>query len=415
MLKGEDLNQAYCESLDAEDPLAHWYEAFNLPDGITYCDGMSLGVLPVATVSRLKKVVEHEWGEGLIRSWNAAGWIDAPKRVGGKLAPLLGVDPHEVVVGDSTSVNLFKLLTAALRLRPDRNIVLMEKTNFPTDIYIARGVQQLHPHIEIKLVDDFEKVTSLSDDVAVVFLTHVNYKTAQMHDIGGVTKRVHAAGAIALWDLSHSTGAVPLNLNRAEVDMAVGCGYKYLNGGPGAPAFMFVATRHLERTEQPITAWIGHDKPFDFSLDYVPAEEVTRLLSGTPPIISLAALESGVDIWSDVDITSVRKKSIALMDLFLTHVESCLGADALPLLSPRDPEQRGSHLAFQHANGYEIVQALIARGVVGDFREPDVMRFGFTPLYMRFVDAWHAADQLVDVIQSHAWDQPQYRERATVT
>ena len=412
---GPPLNRATCEALDFNDSLSRWCGEFSLPPGLTYCDGMSLGALPKNAASRVAQVVQSEWGEGLIRSWNTAGWIEAPQRLGRKLAPLLGADEEEVVVADSTSVNLFKLLVAALRLRPDRNVIVMESGNFPTDIYIAQGVQSLHPNVELQLVEADELESALSDEVAVALLTHVDYKSARMHDMENVTRRAHQAGALVVWDLSHSTGAVPLNLNRCEADMAAGCGYKYLNGGPGAPAFLYVNRRHLLQIEQPITGWIGHNRPFEFSTDYVPASGISRLLSGTPSIVSMAALEAGLDVWQQIDVEMVREKGIALSELFIQIVESRLGVASPPLLSPRDPEQRGSHLAFQHLNGYEIVQALIDRGVIGDFREPDVMRFGVTPLYMRFVDVWTAANSLAEVIQSRAWDMPQYRQRSAVT
>lgn len=414
-LPENDLRREDCETLDARDPLARYASEFSLPDGVIYCDGMSLGALPKRTASHVANVVEREWGEGLIRSWNTAGWMDAPRRLGAKLAPLLGADADEVVVADSTSVNLFKLLVAGLRMRPDRRVILMETGNFPTDIYVAKGVQSLHPGVEVRLVREGELGSAISEEVAIALLTHVDYRSAKMHDMTAVTERLHQSGALVLWDLSHSTGAVPLNLQAAGVDMAAGCGYKYLNGGPGAPAFMFVASKHLRQIEQPITAWIGHDKPFEFSIDYVPAPSVSRLLSGTPPVISLAALEAGLDIWANIDPQQVREKSIALSELFVRVVESRLGEAAPRLLSPRDPSARGSHLAFGHPNGYEIVQALIERGTIGDFREPDVMRFGFAPLYMRFVDVWRAAEMLVEVIQTRAWDRAEYRQRAAVT
>ncbi|MEO1524672.1 MAG: kynureninase [Planctomycetota bacterium] len=404
-----------CASLDGEDPLALYRERFFLPSGLKYCDGMSLGALPKEVPRSISKVIEQEWGEGLIRSWNSAGWIDAPRRLGGKLAPLLGADADEVVVADSTSVNLFKLLVAAIRLRPERHVIVVESSNFPTDIYVAEGVAELHPRMELRLVEEGELGAALDDDVAVALLTHVDYKTAKMHDLSSVTREVHRCGALVVWDLSHSTGAVPIDLHAADADMAAGCGYKYLNGGPGAPAFMFVAREHLLRAEQPITAWIGHDQPFEFSTEYVPARSVNRLLSGTPPIVSMAALEAALDLWRDVDLETVRAKSIGLSQLFLQVVESRLGDAAPRLLSPRDPNERGSHLAFGHPNGYEIVQALIDRGMIGDFREPEVMRFGFAPLYMRFTDVLQAAEMLVDVVASRAWDQPKYRERSTVT
>ncbi|MEM6468308.1 MAG: kynureninase, partial [Planctomycetota bacterium] len=342
-------------------------------------------------------------------------WIEAPQRLGAKLAPLLGAEHDEVIVADSTSVNLFKLLVAAVRLRPDRKTILMEKSNFPTDIYVAQGVVELHPELKLVLVGEEELESSLHDDVAVVLLTHVDYKSSRLHDMTSVTKSIHEVGALVIWDLSHSTGAVPLNLNECQADMAAGCGYKYLNGGPGAPAFMFVSKRHLLRTMQPITAWIGHDKPFEFSLDYVPAANARRLLSGTPTILSMAALEAALDLWGDLDIHQVREKSISLSELFIRVIQERLREASPTLVSPRSPSQRGGHVALSHPHGFEIVQALIDCGVIGDFREPDVMRFGFAPLYLSFTDTWRAAVEFVDVLQSNTWNQSKYRQRAAVT
>ena len=413
--KQSEIGPDQCEMLDAADPLAARRDEFSLPSGITYFDGMSLGALPNLASERVADVVDEEWGKGLIRSWNTANWIDSPQRLGSKIAPLLGVDGDEVVVADSTSVNLFKLLVVALRMRPDRRVILMEKNNFPTDIYVAKGVQALHPEVEVRLVTDGQLHSCFDQEVAVALLTHVDFKTASMHDMARVTRRAHEAGALVLWDLSHSTGAVPLNLHACDADLAVGCGYKYLNGGPGAPAFMFVARKHQKQVDQPITAWMGHQKPFDFSIDYKPAEGITRLLSGTPMIVSMAALEAGLDVWSRVDLTMARAKSIAMSECFLRIVETRLGNSELKLASPRDASQRGSHIAFQHSHGYEVVQALIDRGVIGDFREPDLIRLGFAPLYLRFIDVWFAANALSDVVETHAWDQPRYRPRAAVT
>ena len=409
------IDRESCDQLDANDPLAECRNQFVLPAGVSYFDGMSLGALPKTASSRVAAVVENQWGEGLVRSWNAAGWIDAPQRIGGKIAPLLGADADEVVVADSTSVNLFKLLVAALRLRPNRRVIVIESSNFPTDIYIARGVEQLHPDVEIKLVPSGQLDHALDNDVAVVMLTHVDFKTAETHDMATITKRAHNVGAVGLWDLSHSTGAVPLDLHACDADLAVGCGYKYLNGGPGAPAFMFVARHHQEQIDQPITAWMGHDKPFDFDLDYTPAKGVTRLLSGTPMIVSLAAMEAGLDIWNQVDRPIVREKSVAMSELFIRIVAQRSTDSQLTLASPSDPQRRGGHLAFQHPQGYAVMQALIDRGVIGDFRDPDLMRFGFAPLYLRFADVWIAANALVEVVETGEWDQPRFRKRAAVT
>ncbi len=409
------IDREYCERLDISDRLAECRKQFVLPAGVAYFDGMSLGALPKIASDRVAAVIESQWGEGLVRSWNTAGWIEMPQRIGGKIAPLLGADADEVVVADSTSVNLFKLLVAALRLRPDRRVIVIESSNFPTDIYIARGVEELHPGVEVKIVPGGQVDHALDDKVAVVMLTHVDFKTAEIHNMAKITARAHDAGAIVLWDLSHSTGAVPLDLHGCDADLAVGCGYKYLNGGPGAPAFMFVARHHQEQIDQPITAWMGHAKPFDFDLNYTPAQGVKRLLSGTPMIVSLAAMEAGLDIWNQVDLHSVREKSIAMSELFVRIVAQRSTDPQLKLASPSDPKRRGGHLAFQHPQGYAVMQALIDRGVIGDFRDPDLMRFGFAPLYLRFADVWTAANALVEVVETNAWDHPRFRERAAVT
>lgn len=411
----DDLNREHFESLDASDRLSHLRDEFILPSDVIYLDGMSLGALPSTAEMSVSRVVDEEWGRGLIRSWNDANWIEAPQRIAGKIAPLIGAASDEVIVADSTSVNLFKLLVAALRNRNDRRVILMERESFPTDIYVARGVESLRPDVELRLVPSGKLQSELNSEVAVLLLTHVDFKTGNMHDMADLTRRAHDVGAMVLWDLSHSTGAVPLELSEWQVDLAVGCGYKYLNGGPGAPSFMFAARRHHSTLDQPITAWMGHDQPFEFSLDYVPASGVRRLLSGTPPILSLAAMEAGLSVWERVDIDLVREKSITLSQSFLRIVETQLGSSEIALASSRAPERRGSHLAFHHPNAYEVIQALIARGVIGDYREPDLMRFGFTPLYTRFADVWDAAVSLVDVIKRKEWDQTQFRQRSAVT
>ncbi|MEM1070241.1 MAG: kynureninase [Planctomycetota bacterium] len=409
------LDPAFCASLDEQDPLASLRHEFMLPDGVIYLDGMSLGALPKKTSQCVSDVVNEQWGQGLIRSWNSAGWMEAPQRIGGKIARLINAHSDEVVIADSTSVNLFKLLVGALDLKPERRTVLIESTNFPTDIYIAKGVSQLLPGIDVRVISVDQLSESLDDSVAVVMMTHVDYKSSQLQDMEGITRLVHNAGALMLWDLSHSTGAVPLDLARSRVDFAVGCGYKYLNGGPGAPAFVFVALRHLQNFKQPITAWMGHARPFDFTIDYEPSPNISRMLSGTPMILSLAALEVGVDLWAKIDPTLARAKSVALSKLFLSILERTLDTGCLKVASPRDPSQRGGHIAIRHEQGYAVMQAMIDRGVIGDFREPDLMRFGFAPLYLRFIDIWNAAQILTKVIQTNAWDSPEYRERAAVT
>jgi kynureninase len=405
-----------CAALDRRDPLARYRDQFLLPRGIIYLDGNSLGALPRAAPETLSAVLREEWGEGLIRSWNRAGWIAAPERLGDRLAPLIGASAGEVVVTDSTSVNLFKLVVGALRLRPGRRLVISEAGNFPTDLYVAQGaIEVLGRGHELRLVEAGEVEAALSDEVALVMLSHVDFKTAAVHDMAAVTAAAHRAGALMLWDLAHSAGALAVELGRAGADLAVGCGYKFLNGGPGAPAFLYVAKRLQAELEPVLTGWMGHARPFDFATDYVPAPGIRRNLCGTPPILSLAALEAALDLWRDVDLAAVRRKSMAMGELFIGLVEERCRGLGFALASPRDGSARGSQVSFRHAQGYAITQALIARGVIGDFRTPDLLRFGFAPLYTRYVDLWDAVDALAEIMASGAWDRPEFRDRAFVT
>lgn len=404
-------------ALDRDDPLARVRDEFDVNPDVVYLDGNSLGVPPRGVAERVAAVVEVEWRGGLIRSWNAAGWIDAPARVGAKLARMLGADGDEVVVADSTSVNLFKLLTAALRARPGRHVVLTEDTNFPTDLYIADGVSALlrAEGVSVRRVPRSRLVDALGDDVAVLYLTHAHYTTGQLHDMHGLTSAAHRVGALALWDLSHSAGVVPVDLHAAGVDLAVGCGYKYLNGGPGAPAYLFVARRLQESLETVLPGWMGHAAPFEFSATYRPARGVLRYLCGTPPIISLAALEVAVDLWLRIDMAAVRSKSMRLGDLFIRLVDERCAPYGFEVVSPRDAVLRGSQVSLRHSAGYAIMQALIDRGVIGDFRAPDVMRFGFAAPYTRYVDVWDAVDALSVVMDDGAWRDARYSTRAPVT
>ena len=398
--------------LDAGDPLAEYRERFDVPEGVIYLDGNSLGCLPRATPARLEEVVREEWGRDLIRSWNTACWIDLPAKVGGKIAPLIGAKPHEVIVADSVSVNLFKLISAALAMRPGRKVVLSEPGNFPTDIYMIEGLEK-QGLAERRLASRDELNEALDEDVALLLLTHTHYKTGELFDMVALTRAAHEAGALVLWDLSHSGGALPVDLNACEADFAVGCGYKYLNGGPGAPAYAFVAERHLEDTQQPLSGWMGHAKPFAFSDDYAPAPGIERLLCGTPGILGLSALEVGVDIIAEIGVERLYAKSQKLSEFF----RQCLSESGveLELVSPTDPASRGSQLSFRHEEAYAICQALIARGVIGDFRDPDILRFGFAPAYIRFEDMAEAARHLVEVLESGEWQREEFRERAAVT
>lgn len=407
-----------CLALDAQDPLANLREQFALPEGVIYLDGNSLGVLPRSTAARVQQVVQQEWGEGLIRSWNTAGWIDLPQRVGNKIARLVGAGDGELVVADSTSVNLFKVLSAALRIAhadaPARKCIVSERSNFPTDLYIAESLAREHGMRLVLVEPDEIAQHHLNADLAVLMLTQVNYRSGRLHDMAALTSAAHAAGGLTVWDLAHSAGALPVDLRGANADFAVGCGYKYLNGGPGAPAFVWANPRHADRFWQPLSGWMGHAAPFEFTPDYRPAPGITRYLCGTPPVISLAALECGVDTVLAADMQALRRKSIALGELFIELVESrCAG---LQLASPRNAAQRGSQVSFAHPSaGYPMMQALIARGVIGDFRAPDILRFGFTPLYTRFIDVWDAVEQLAQVLHSGEWREPRFNQRAAVT
>lgn len=401
---------------DAADPLGEFRGAFDLPDGVIYLDGNSLGALPSATAGRMDRVIREEWGRGLITSWNSHGWIDMPARIGGKIARLIGARDGEVAVADSTSVNLFKMLAAALRLRPDRSVILTEESNFPTDIYIAQGlIDLLGGRHELRRVAPRDVAAAVDNEVAVVMLTQVDYRSGAAHDMGAVTAAAHAAGALMLWDLSHSAGALPVDLNAAGADFAVGCGYKYLNGGPGAPAFLFAAERHQELIQPPLSGWMGHAAPFDFDGDYRPAPGIARNLAGTPSILALAALEEGVDLLLRADMKRLREKSMAMTSLFLDLVEQECADFGFTLACPRDAAERGSQISLHHENGYPIMQALIARGVIGDFRAPDILRFGFAPLYLRYTDIWDAVAALRDILAARGWDKPEFHARAAVT
>ncbi len=407
------ITRTDAERLDAADPLACFRDRFVLPEGLVYLDGNSLGALPKDAAARVSRVVAEEWGEGLVGSWNDAGWIDLPRRVGEKVARLVGAPAGSVVCTDSTSVNVFKVLSAALALRPGRRTILSEEGNFPTDLYVAEGLARLAGRA-LRLVPKGEVLSSLDGDTAVLLLTHVDYRNGERHDLPAVTRAAHAAGALVAWDLAHTAGAMPLDLSGADADFAVGCGYKYLCGGPGAPAFLFVAPRHQEAFSQPLSGWLGHAEPFAFEPAYRPAAGVGRYLCGTPPILSMSALDAALDVLLEADLAAVRAKSEAVTSFFVEAVEQLCG-EAVRLVSPRDSSRRGSQVSFAHPDGYAVMRALIARGVVGDFRAPDVLRFGFAPLYVRFADAWDAAGALAGVLSSHAHERPEFRRRAAVT
>jgi kynureninase len=408
------LTRADLVALDEGDALAPFRAQFALPEGVIYLDGNSLGPLPRATPARVAAVMAQEWGDSLIRAWNEHGWIELPLRVGGRIGRLIGAAPDSTVVADSTSVNLFKLLSAALALRPGRKTILTETGNFPTDLYMAQGLATLldRGHA-VRATDD--PAAALGADVAVLMLTQVNYRSGAMHDMAALTRAAHAAGALVLWDLSHSVGAVPLQLAADDVDLAVGCGYKYLNGGPGAPAFLYAAPRLQDALQLPLTGWLGHAAPFDFDPRYRPAAGIARGVVGTPPVLSLAALEVGVDLMLQAPMDALRAKSLRMAELFMTLVAEQCGADGFVPLTPVEPARRGSQVSFAHPHGYAIMQALIASGVIGDFRAPDVLRFGLAPLYLRYAELWDAVAALRDIMQRAIWRDQRFAARRAVT
>ncbi len=401
---------------DESDPLGSFRSEFHIPRNSIYLDGNSLGALPRSSVKRVSRAVEEEWGEDLIKSWNKHGWIELPQRCGAKIAGLIGAKAQEVVVADSTSVNLFKLLASALRLRPGRKVILSDKGNFPTDLYVAQGlIDLLDQGHELRLVEPEEVSDAIDSSVALVMLTQTDYRTGRVHDMGKITEQAHAAGALMLWDLAHSAGAFPVDLRAAAADFAVGCGYKYLNGGPGAPAFLFVAERLQDQVRPPLSGWMGHEAPFQFDHDYRPAEGINRNLCGTPAILSMTALDAGLDIMQKAGMTAIREKSVRMTELFIKLMEARCADFGFELFSPRESEVRGSQVAFRHPQGYPIMAALIDRGVIGDFRAPDILRFGFAPLYLRYGDVWDAVEILRDIMSRRSWDQPQFHKRQAVT
>lgn len=416
MIDAAPATRAELAVLDARDPLAAFRDEFALPDGLVYLDGNSLGALPKTTPVRVAQAIRDEWGKDLIKGWRQHGWMSLPLQIGDKIGGLIGAAPGQVVAVDTTSINLFKLLAAALRLRPGRRVILSEDGNFPTDLYIAQGLAELlGAGYRLRLVEKRDIAGAIDADTAVATLTHVDFKTAEIHNMAGLTARAHAQGALMLWDLCHSAGAVAVELDRCDADLAVGCGYKYLNGGPGAPAFLYVAHRLQDGIRQPLSGWLGHADPFAFETVYRPAPGIQRTVCSTPAILSMVALECGVDLMLRAEMGRLRAKSQALTALFIRLLEARCGAHGFAVATPRDPERRGSQVSVRHPEGYAIMQALIAHGVVGDFRAPDFMRFGFAPLYLRYVDVWDAVEILREVMESKAWERPEYRTRAAVT
>ena len=396
------------------DIFARTRDLFHLPDGVIYLDGNSLGPLPKAVAARVARTIEAEWGNELIRGWNTAGWIDLPSRVGDRIGRLIGAPAGTVVTGDTLSIKVYQALASALDMRPDRKVVISDSGNFPTDLYMAQGLlRSLDKGHELRVVAPDEVEAAIDGSVAAIMLTEVDYRTGRLHDMKALTAKAHGVGAIAIWDLAHSAGAIPVDLTGAKADFAVGCTYKYMNGGPGAPAFIYVAPEHGEKAVPALSGWLGHEAPFAFDPDYRPAAGVERMRVGTPPIIALAALDAALDAWEGVDLRAVRARSIELSELFIQEVEA--RCPQLRLASPRGPEARGSQVSFRFDNGYAAMQALIARGVIGDFRAPDIMRFGFTPLYLGFEEVGRAAEILQDVMKARLWDRPEYLTRSKVT
>jgi len=412
----QTLNRASIAARDVTDPLGHFRNDFQLPEGVIYLDGNSLGALPKAVSTRVQQTIADEWGRGLVRSWNSAGWYEMPRRLGDKIGRLIGAQPGEVIVADSTSVNLFKVLAAAVKQNPSRRVILSEPDNFPTDLYMAQGVIDfLGSEHTLKLASGAALYDAIDAQTAVVMVTHANYRTGALHDMAALTAQAHANGALIIWDLAHSAGALPIDLTGANVDFAIGCGYKYLNGGPGAPAFVYVPLRNQATFRQPLSGWMGHAQPFDFDPLYTPAEGIARYLCGTQPVLSMTALECAVDLILTADLTLIREKSVALTELFIALVEERCADHGLELVTPREPDRRGSQICLRHPDAYPIMQALIAQGVIGDFRAPDILRFGFTPLYVGYADVWDAVDTLVAILDTRAWDTLHFRQKAQVT
>ncbi|MBZ9810665.1 kynureninase [Mesorhizobium sp. ESP-6-2] len=415
MSKIPDL--AAIEAMDTADPLRAMRDRFTLPQGVIYLDGNSLGAASPAVFGELQKAATQEWAQDLIRAWNTAGWFDMPVELGDQLGRLIGAAAGQTVVCDTTSINIYKVLHAALGMRPDRSVVVAEGDSFPTDLYMAEGVASTRPGTVLRLEGvDAPSIEELIDErVAVILVNHVNYKSGQLRDMVALTRRAHEAGALIVWDLCHTAGALLVELDRSNADFAVGCTYKYLNGGPGAPAFIYAAERHHGDVRQPLSGWWGHARPFAFEQGFAAGTGIRRFLCGTQPVLSMRALKGALDVWNDVDMAEVRRKSIALTDLFIQLVEAKCGAYGLELESPRDGNERGSQVSFLHRHGYQVMRALIQRGVIGDFRAPSTIRFGFTPLYVGYVDVWQAVEVLEDILRTDAWQEARFAVKAAVT
>jgi kynureninase len=404
-----------CERLDDADVLAPLRKEFSLNEGEIYLDGNSLGPVSTSVRRRVNEVLDDEWGKGLVRSWGEAGWMAEPTRLGDRIAPLIGAQPGEVLVADTLTILIAKLIGGALELRPDRHVVLTDAANFHSDIYIIEAMcARAGRPVTMKAIDRDALEDDLNDDVALVELTQVDYRTGESLDMAAITEKVHAAGALMLWDFAHSAGAVPLDVTSANVDFAAGCGYKYLNAGPGAPAFLYVRSSWQGQLRNPLPGWLGHARPFDFELTYEPAEGVQAFVTSSPSIVALAAMDGALDIWDQTSMTEVRAKSLALTDLFIQLIQERLDG-VFDVVTPLEHARRGSQVALRHPEGYGIIRSLIERGVIGDFRAPDICRFGFTPLYVRFVDVYDAVDVIVDVMASESFRDPRFAVRNAVT
>jgi len=408
---------AEIEAMDAADPLRATRDRFVLPEGVIYLDGNSLGAASINVFDEIEAAAKQEWARDLIRAWNTARWFDMPVDLGDRLGRLIGAAPGQSVVCDTTSINIYKVLHAALAMRPERSVIVAEGDSFPTDLYMAEGVASTRPGSVLRLEGvDAPTIEELVDDrVAVILVNHVNYKSGRLRDMAALTRKAHEAGALIVWDLCHTAGALPVDLDGSNADFAIGCTYKYLNGGPGAPAFIYAAKRHHGDIRQPLSGWWGHARPFAFEQGYTAGTGIRRFLCGTQPVLSMRALKGALDLWDDVDMTAVRRKSVALTDLFIRLVEGKCGGFGLELESPRNGAERGSQVSFTHPHGYQVMRALIERGVIGDFRAPSTMRFGFTPLYVSYRDVWHAVGVLEDILRTGAWREARFAVKTTVT
>ena len=410
------MNRSDFEARDRADPLAAKRNHFYIPQGMIYLDGNSLGMMPKNVPARVHDAMQKQWGETLIKSWNEHGWFHLAQRIGDRLARLIGAPKASVIAGDTISINLFKLLAAAAKLNPQRRVILSDNGNFPSDLYVAQGFRDLlDDGYELRVVAPEDVMKSIDDSIAFTMITEVDYRSARLHDMKAVTAKAHAMGALTIWDLAHSAGATPVDLTGGNADFAVGCTYKYLNGGPGAPAFLYVRPDLQDKVRPALSGWWGHVAPFAFELDYHPAPGIIRNQCGTQPILSMTALNAALDVWDDVDMQALRAKSLALCKCFIDLVEERCGKHGVTVEGPRQMELRGSHVSLHHPQGYGVMQALIANHVIGDFREPDMMRFGFTPLYTSFADVWDAVDILARILDAKEWDRPQFRSRKAVT